>query len=58
MAARYVRHLLRAGRPEAGVGLCRRLAPAAIRAFAGPLLSAAWRLTGDPRWDWLEAIRG
>jgi tetratricopeptide (TPR) repeat protein len=51
---RYVRHLLRSGRP----------AEAAARAEAGvnapggeglwPYLGAAWRLIGDARWQWLE----
>jgi tetratricopeptide (TPR) repeat protein len=54
LAVPYVRHLLRAGRPE-------RASESATHALGrGPqpmlwsYLSAAWRLTGDPRWQWLE----
>ncbi|KQN89827.1 hypothetical protein ASE95_16790 [Sphingomonas sp. Leaf231] len=49
----HVRHLLRAGRPDA--------ARAALDGRLGrdthdlwPLAALAWRLTGDPRGDWLE----
>lgn len=49
-----LRHLLRLGRPEQAV----REGEAAMRATPSedfwPLLSLAWRLTGDPRHAWLE----
>jgi tetratricopeptide (TPR) repeat protein len=58
LAVPYVRHLLRAGRPErAG-----ETAAAALKQAPQPILwsylSAAWRLTGDPRWQWLEGDPG
>jgi tetratricopeptide (TPR) repeat protein len=50
----YVRHLLRSGRVEEVV----RRGDAALADKPHPLLwpylSLAWRLTGDPRWEWLE----
>ena len=51
----YVRHLLRAGRVEEVV----RQGNAALAGgepsrHLWPYLSVAWRLTGDPRWEWLE----
>jgi len=53
-ALRYVRHLLRAGRP----GEAATVAQAWLADPEGdnlwPYLAAAWRLTGDPRWQWLE----
>lgn len=45
----HLRHLLRAGRPEAAAR-----AAEAIGAAAWPYLATAWRLLGDPRWQWLE----
>ncbi|MEA3015225.1 MAG: hypothetical protein QOD42_3770 [Sphingomonadales bacterium] len=54
LAVPYLRHLLRTGRPEQAS----KLAEHALRRAPYPMLwsylSAAWRLTGDPRWDWLE----
>ncbi|HEX8261938.1 MAG TPA: putative 2OG-Fe(II) oxygenase [Allosphingosinicella sp.] len=54
LRVRHVRHLLRDGRvAEAGA-----LAEKSIGSPAGhvfwPYLSIAWRLLGDPRWQWLE----
>lgn len=51
---RFVRHLLRSGRPE--------MAAEAVEARLGkqdaflfwPYASLSWRLTGDKRWEWLE----
>lgn len=54
LAARYMRHLLRAGRPEAASAFAERWrARDPDHAFV-PYLSAAWRLTGDARWQALE----
>ena len=51
--AGYVRHLLRAGRADAArAALDGRLAHDASDLW--PLAALAWRLTGDPRSDWLE----
>jgi tetratricopeptide (TPR) repeat protein len=53
-ALRYVRHLLRGSRP----GEAATVAEAWLGDPEGdslwPYLAAAWRLTGDPRWQWLE----
>lgn len=49
----YVRHLLRAGRADAAcVALEGRLGRDTHDLW--PLAALAWRLTGDPRSDWLE----
>lgn len=52
---RRVRHFLRSGRAEQALSLIDRwLAdPAQARNFY-PYAAAAWRMTGDPRWEWLE----
>ena len=51
---RLVRHLLRSGRPdEAGKRLEPWLSTPTAFMF-WPYASLAWRLTGDPRWAWLE----
>jgi len=50
----YLRHLLRAGRPEAAAAFA---LPATERPGGDdvwPYLGTAWRLTGDPRVAWLE----
>lgn len=54
MAARYVRHLLRAGRPDEASAYADQWAGRDPENLLVPYQSAAWRLTGDPRWDWLE----
>lgn len=53
-AVRHVRHLLRTGQAQAAVA---RIEPLLARADAEqlwPYAAIAWRLTGDPRSDWLE----
>ena len=52
--ARHVRHLLRTGRPEEAerIALPVTHTPAANELW--PYLSIAWRLTGNPAWQWLE----
>ena len=54
LAVRYVRHMLRTGRPEeaARCGEERVGDPDANEMW--PYLGIAWRMTGDKRWDWLE----
>jgi Tfp pilus assembly protein PilF len=54
MAARYVRHLLRAGRPAEASAFADQWQGRDPDNLLVPYQSAAWRLTGDPRWDWLE----
>jgi tetratricopeptide (TPR) repeat protein len=54
MAARYLRHLLRAGRPEEAAAFAEGWLGRDPDNLTTPYLSAAWRLTGNPRWQWLE----
>ncbi|HEV2818476.1 MAG TPA: putative 2OG-Fe(II) oxygenase [Allosphingosinicella sp.] len=54
MAARYLRHLLRAGRPAEAVAFAEPWLEAPEADLLWPYVAAAWRLTGDPRWQWLE----
>jgi len=54
MAARYLRHLLRAGRPEQVADFARPWLDGPEADYVWPYVAAAWRLTGDPRWEWLE----
>lgn len=51
---RHVRHLLRTGRPAEAAALAETMlgGPAAVMFW--PYVSIAWRMTGDPRWEWLE----
>lgn len=53
-ASLYARHLLRAGRPESAASLLEPLIDHDREHLLWPYLSLAWRLTGDPRWSWLE----
>jgi tetratricopeptide (TPR) repeat protein len=54
LLVRYVRHLLRSGRPaEAAAAAEARLGDDPEHHLL-PYLAAAWRLLGDPRWEWLE----
>lgn len=54
LAVRYMRHMLRTGRPEeaARCGEGHRADPAANEMW--PYLGLAWRMLGDKRWHWLE----
>jgi tetratricopeptide (TPR) repeat protein len=54
MAARYLRHLLRAGRPAEAAAFAETWLGRDPDNLTIPYLSLAWRLTGDPRWHWLE----
>jgi tetratricopeptide (TPR) repeat protein len=54
MAARYLRHLLRAGRPAEASAFADQWAGRDPDHLLVPYQSAAWRLSGDPRWQWLE----
>jgi tetratricopeptide (TPR) repeat protein len=54
MAARYMRHLLRAGRPAEAAQFAEPWLNAAEADLLWPYVASAWRMTGDPRWQWLE----
>jgi tetratricopeptide (TPR) repeat protein len=54
MATRYLRHLLRSGRPAEAAAFAETWQGRDPGHFTTPYLSAAWRLTGDDRWQWLE----
>jgi cytochrome c-type biogenesis protein CcmH/NrfG len=50
----YLRFLLRAGRVQEAADVAGRKAPNDPNNRIWPYLSIAWRLLGDPRWEWLE----
>ncbi|HEX6741777.1 MAG TPA: putative 2OG-Fe(II) oxygenase [Sphingomicrobium sp.] len=50
----HVRHLLRAGRPAEASTLMDRWLDTADQDLFWPYAASAWRLTEDPRSDWLE----
>lgn len=54
MAARYMRHLLRAGRPDQAAAFADGWEGRDPDNLLTPYRSVAWRLTGDKRWQWLE----
>lgn len=54
LIVRHVRHLLRAGRPEEAAKRGEPLTRAPGADLVWPYMAAAWRLLGDPRWEWLE----
>jgi tetratricopeptide (TPR) repeat protein len=54
VAVRRIRHLLRSGRPAQAAAMAEPLLHTADAHLVLPYLSVAWRLTGDPRWNWLE----
>ncbi|HEX2762595.1 MAG TPA: putative 2OG-Fe(II) oxygenase, partial [Allosphingosinicella sp.] len=51
---RYVRHLLRTGRPAEAAAEAEAGTRGPQPHFFWPYVATAWRQTGDPRWDWLE----
>ena len=51
---RRTRHALRAGRPEEAAALAEPAIAHPNGNMIAPYLSIAWRMTGDPRWAWLE----
>ena len=53
-AVRHVRHLLRTGRAAEASARAEPYSSAAQADLFWPYLATAWRLTGDPRWEWLE----
>jgi len=54
MAARHVRHLLRAGRPAEAAAAAEPWLKGEGGDLLWPYVATAWRLTDDPRWQWLE----
>lgn len=50
----YLRHLLRAGRPDAAAAFAQAATERPGGDDVWPYLGTAWRLTGDPRAAWLE----
>jgi tetratricopeptide (TPR) repeat protein len=54
VSVRYLRHLLRTGRVEQAARLAETLVDRDDADHVWPYLSVAWRMLGDPRWDWLE----
>jgi cytochrome c-type biogenesis protein CcmH/NrfG len=54
LVVRIVRHYLRSGRPREAAALAESFMTADAEGHLWPYLSAAWRLTGDSRWEWLE----
>jgi tetratricopeptide (TPR) repeat protein len=55
---RHVRHLLRSGRPADAVRVADPWLADERGARLWPFLAIAWRLTADPRSDWLEGQQG
>ena len=54
MAVRYLRHLLRSRRPDEAARFGEQWLGDAEADSVWPYMAAAWRLTDDPRWQWLE----
>ena len=48
-----VRHLLRSGRLEDAMPIIEQELQSPRAAVTWPYAAAVWRLTGDPRWEWL-----
>jgi tetratricopeptide (TPR) repeat protein len=55
LAIRQVRHLLRTGRLDAAAPLVERWIERPEAALMWPYAAILWRLTGDPRAEWLDA---
>jgi len=54
LQARRIRHLIRSGRPDEAAKIIDRWLDHSEAKTFWPYASVAWRLTGDPRWEWLE----
>jgi tetratricopeptide (TPR) repeat protein len=54
MAARYMRHLLRAGRPKEAAAFAEPWLAGEQPDLVWPYVASAWRLSDDPRWEELE----
>lgn len=51
---RRIRHYLRTGRAREAADLAEPVTKGPAGFMVWPYLSAAWRLLGNPRWEWLE----
>ena len=51
---RHVRHLLRTRRPQEAERIASSALGSAVAKDFFPYLSIVWRMTGDPKWEWLE----
>lgn len=58
MAARYLRHLLRSGRPAEASAFAEPWLAHEQADLVWPYVATSWRLIGDPRWQWLEGDEG
>lgn len=54
LAVRYMRHMLRTARPELAAKCGEERTRDADANEMWPYLGLAWRMTEDPRWEWLE----
>ncbi|QLC25498.1 hypothetical protein HFP57_11020 [Parasphingopyxis algicola] len=54
LAVRYMRHMLRTGRPDAAARCGEERTNDADANEMWPYLAVAWRLLEDDRWNWLE----
>ena len=51
---RRIRHYLRSGRPDVASGALHPWLEGSDAFLFWPYASIAWRMTADPRWEWLE----
>jgi len=58
LAVRHIRHFLRTGEIERAARLGESLVGSPEAAQAWPYVALAWRMLGDPRWEWLEGQPG
>lgn len=54
LAVRHVRHLLRSGKVAEAIAVGEGFVDDPDANQIWPYLATAWRLVGDPRWQWLE----
>jgi Flp pilus assembly protein TadD len=51
---RHIRHLLRTGRPAQAERIALSMSQTPLASEFFPYLAIAWRMTGNPLWQWLE----
>ena len=54
LSVRRIRHYLRNGRAREAADLAEPISNGPAAFMVWPYLSIAWRMLGDPRWEWLE----
>lgn len=54
LALRFTRHLLHAHRPEDAAAVAEAWTDQPGATHFWPYIATAWRISGDPRWEWLE----